>query len=145
MFSGNEACDADSMCSAICMAFLKHNKAALPATTAEGDASILHVPGEPIIWRGTTGSYLRKTERRVTLVVYLSAVRWEGLRHHCALLFDEGTLENISSGPVMMPPYLSVKTLFGWVSSCNPNASPNFPQPLPGHWALLALLGTASA
>lgn len=47
VFSGNEACDADSMCSAICMAFLKQNTAALPATTVEGDDSVLYVPGKP--------------------------------------------------------------------------------------------------
>lgn len=44
VFSGNEACDADSMCSAIGMAFLKQATAALAAADDGGD--VVHVPGE---------------------------------------------------------------------------------------------------
>ncbi|CAM9789771.1 unnamed protein product [Ectocarpus sp. 8 AP-2014] len=45
VFSGNEACDADSMCSAIGMAFLKQATAALGAA---GDGDVVHVPVMPI-------------------------------------------------------------------------------------------------
>ncbi|CAN0201985.1 unnamed protein product, partial [Ectocarpus fasciculatus] len=46
VFSGNEACDADSMVSAIGMAFLKQATAALAAADDGGDA--VHVPVMPI-------------------------------------------------------------------------------------------------
>ncbi|CAB1105811.1 unnamed protein product [Ectocarpus sp. CCAP 1310/34] len=46
VFSGNEACDADSMCSAIGMAFLKQATAALAAEDDGGD--VVHVPVMPI-------------------------------------------------------------------------------------------------
>eukprot|EP00752_Nemacystus_decipiens_P010923 g9707.t1 len=48
VFSGNEACDADSMCSAICMAFLKQSTAVAAAANADGGGEILYVPVMPI-------------------------------------------------------------------------------------------------
>lgn len=42
VFSGNEACDADSMCSAICMAFLRKSAA---ATASADGGDVVYVPG----------------------------------------------------------------------------------------------------
>lgn len=44
VFSGNEACDADSMCSAICMALLKQSTAA--AAAGGDDGGVVYIPGE---------------------------------------------------------------------------------------------------
>ncbi|CAM9949057.1 unnamed protein product [Pylaiella littoralis] len=46
VFSGNEACDADSMCSAICMAFLRQLTAGAAPDTDGG--SVVYVPVMPI-------------------------------------------------------------------------------------------------
>lgn len=42
-YVGNEACDADSICSAICMAIFRGGVAA--ATAGESNEGVVHVPG----------------------------------------------------------------------------------------------------